>query len=83
MESKDYKLQTYKKIKNDYLQFSKLSKIYNINNMNNVNELHNMNKCSRTDKQIYNDTWKETRYTLDEQVIMPKIKRQIAFKLQD
>ena len=34
-------------------------------------------------KQIYNDTWKETRYTPDEQVIMSKIKQQIAFKLQD
>ena len=45
MELKDYKLQTYKIIKNDYPQLSKLSKIYNINNMNNVNELHNMNKC--------------------------------------
>ena len=45
MESKDYKLQTYKRIKNDYPQLSKLSKIYNSNNMNNVNELHNMNKC--------------------------------------
>ena len=34
-------------------------------------------------KQIYNDTWNEARYTQDEQVTMPKIKRQIAFKLQD
>ena len=34
-------------------------------------------------KQIYNDTWKETRYTPDEQVITSKIKQQIAFKLQD
>ena len=34
-------------------------------------------------KQIYNDTWKETRHTPDEQVIMSKIKQQTAFKLQD
>ena len=34
-------------------------------------------------KQIYNDTWKETRHTPDEQVIMSKIKQEIVFKLQD
>ena len=34
-------------------------------------------------QQIYNNTWKEIRYTPDEQVIMSKIKGQIAFKLQD
>ena len=34
MESKDYKLQTYKRIKNDYPQLPKLSKIYKLlNNM--------------------------------------------------
>ena len=34
MESKDYKLQTLQKNKNDYPQLPTLSKIYNINNMN-------------------------------------------------
>ena len=49
---KDYKLQTYKRTKNDYPKLSKLSKIYNINNMNNVNELHNMNKISQLNQML-------------------------------
>ena len=44
MESKDYKLQTYKRIKNDYPQVPKLSKIY-MPKLSKIYNINSMNKC--------------------------------------